>query len=65
MRRPFIVMEANPEKFPHANNTGAKALSDFLLSPKVQSFLAEFGQKTTGRGPLFHPIDTLASQSTQ
>jgi len=58
MRRPFIVMEANPKKFPHANHAGARALSDFLLSPKAQQFLAEFGQKTTGRGPLFHPVQT-------
>jgi tungstate transport system substrate-binding protein len=62
MRRPFIVMEANPKKFPHANYTGARALSDFLLSPKVQNFLAEFGQKTTGRGPLFHPVQTATEQ---
>jgi tungstate transport system substrate-binding protein len=58
MRRPFIVMEANPKKFPQANHAGARALSDFLLSPKVQQFLTEFGQKTTGRGPLFHPVQT-------
>jgi tungstate transport system substrate-binding protein len=58
MRRPFIVMEANPKKFPQANQAGARALSDFLLSPKAQQFLAEFGQKTTGRGPLFHPVQT-------
>jgi tungstate transport system substrate-binding protein len=58
MRRPFIVMEANPKKFPQANHAGARALSDFLLSPKAQQFLAEFGQKTTGRGPLFHPVQT-------
>jgi tungstate transport system substrate-binding protein len=58
MRRPFIVMEANPKKFPNANHAGARALSDFLLSPQVQTFLAEFGQKTTGRGPLFHPVQT-------
>jgi tungstate transport system substrate-binding protein len=58
MRRPFIVMEANPKKFPQANHAGARALSDFLLSPKAQRFLAEFGQKTTGRGPLFHPVQT-------
>src|SRR5215471_800370 len=62
MRRPFIVMEANPEKFPHANNAGARALSDFLLSPRVQNFLAEFGRKTTGRGPLFHPVETETRQ---
>jgi tungstate transport system substrate-binding protein len=57
MRRPFVVIEANPKKFPKANFAGARALADFLLSPKVQTFLAEFGQKTTGRGPLFHPIE--------
>ena len=56
MRRPFIVMEANPQRFPQANHAGARALADFLLSPKAQNFLAEFGQKTTGRGPLFHPL---------
>jgi tungstate transport system substrate-binding protein len=62
MRRPFIVMEANPKKFPDANFAGARALSDFLLSRRVQDFLAEFGQKTTGRGPLFHPVQTAAEQ---
>ena len=62
MRRPFIVMEANPKKFPNANHAGARALSDFLLSPKVQTFLAEFGQKTTGRGPLFHPVQTATEE---
>jgi tungstate transport system substrate-binding protein len=56
MRRPFVVMEANPKRFPRTNHAGARALSDFLLSPKVQAFLAEFGQKATGRGPLFHPV---------
>jgi tungstate transport system substrate-binding protein len=60
MRRPFVVMEANPKRFPNANHAGAQALSDFLLSPKLQAFLAEFGQKTTGRGPLFHPLETSA-----
>jgi len=63
MRRPFIVMEANPKKFPRANHAGARALSDFLLSPKVQAFLADFGQKTTGRGPLFHPVQTATEEN--
>jgi tungstate transport system substrate-binding protein len=58
MRRPFIVMEANPKKVPHANTAGARALSDFLLSAKVQSFLLEFGRQTNGPGPLFFPVET-------
>jgi tungstate transport system substrate-binding protein len=58
MRRPFIVMETNPKKFPDVNYTGARALSDFLLSPKVQNFLLEFGKWTNGPGPLFFPVET-------
>lgn len=39
MRRPYIVMEANPGRFPGVNAAGAKALSDFLLSTNIQRFL--------------------------
>jgi tungstate transport system substrate-binding protein len=57
MRRPFIVMETNPKRFPKANYAGAKALSDFLLSPEVQQFLLQFGTQTNGStGPLFYPV---------
>jgi tungstate transport system substrate-binding protein len=59
MRRPFIVMEANPKKFPKANHAGARALSDFLLSDAVQQFLLEFGRGTNGPGrTLFFPVNT-------
>jgi tungstate transport system substrate-binding protein len=56
MRRPFIVMETNPKKFSGVNYTGAKALSDFLLSPEAQNFLLQFGTQTNGIGPLFYPV---------
>jgi tungstate transport system substrate-binding protein len=59
MRRPFIVMETNPKKIPQVNSTGARALSDFLLSQKVQHFLLEFGRQTNGPGPLFYPVETV------
>jgi len=58
MRRPFIVMETNPAKFPGVNHAGAAALSDFLLSAKVQNFLLQFGRQTNGPGPLFFPVAT-------
>jgi len=57
MRRPYIVMEASPKKFPGVNSAGARALSDFLLSPKVQNFLLVFGRDTSGNRPLFFPVD--------
>ena len=56
MRRPYIVMEANPKKFPEANFAGARALSEFLLSPRVQSYLLEFSRGTAGNRPLFFPV---------
>ena len=57
MRRPYIVMEANPKIFPQANYAGARALSDFLLSPKVQNFLLGFGRDAAGNHPLFFPVE--------
>jgi len=61
MRRPYIVMEANPKKFPQANFAGAQALEAFLLSPKVQNFLVEFGRDTSANRPLFFPVDAVNS----
>jgi tungstate transport system substrate-binding protein len=58
MRRPFIVMQTNPKKFPQTNFRGARAFSDFLLSAKAQKFLLEFGNQTNGPGPLFFPVET-------
>ncbi len=56
MRRPFIVMEASPKRFPDANFAGACALEDFLLSSQVQNFLLTFGRDGTGNHPLFFPV---------
>ncbi|NQT52354.1 substrate-binding domain-containing protein [bacterium] len=56
MRRPYVVMEANPARFPQANHAGARALADFLLSPKMQAFLKTFGADRFGGIPLFHPV---------
>ncbi len=58
MRRPYIVMEANPRQFPEANYAGARALADFLLSPEVQNFLVEFGRQSTAGKPLFFPVNS-------
>jgi tungstate transport system substrate-binding protein len=56
MRRPYLVMEANPQKVADANVAGARALSDFLMTLKVQKFLSEFGSKEHGGLPFFYPI---------
>ncbi len=56
MRRPFIVMEANPKKFPDANIKGARALADYLLLPKTQNLLLQFGTNNPGGMPLFYSV---------
>lgn len=56
MRRPYILMEANPARHPHVNHAGAKALADFILSPDIQNFMAGFGKDKTGGFPLFYPV---------
>jgi len=56
MRRPYIVIEANPERFPKANIRGARCLSDFLLSNQVQNFLAQSASNRRGGLPLFYPV---------
>ena len=56
MRRPYVVIEANPQKFPQVNAAGARALSDWLTGESGQKFLLDYGRKQPGGIPLYHPI---------
>ncbi len=56
MRRPYISMEASAERFPDANVKGARALNDYLLSDKIQRFLAGYGREYNDGIPYFHPV---------
>jgi tungstate transport system substrate-binding protein len=56
MRRPYVVMEANPQKFPQVNTAGARALADWLTGDGGQKFLLAYGKKEPGGIPLFYPI---------
>ena len=56
MRRPYVVIEANPQKFPQVNTVGARALADWLTGDAGQKFLLAHGKKEPGGIPLFYPI---------
>ena len=60
MRRPYIVMEANPLVFPKANVKGARALSNYLFSDKIQKFIADYGKDKNGGFPFFYPVSPMA-----
>jgi len=56
MRRPYVVIEASPQKFPQTNVAGARALADWLTGDPGQKFLLDYGKKEPGGIPLFYPI---------
>lgn len=56
MRRSYMVMVANPERFPSANVEGARKLSNFLLSDKIQNFLATYDGGIGDGIPIFIPL---------
>lgn len=63
MRRPYIVMEANPKRFPCANYVGARKLSSFLLSKEVQDFLPQYLVDEFLGIPPYHPLRNAAFDS--
>ncbi len=56
MRRPYILMEANPLRFPQTNQTAAHVLSEFILGAEIQRFLSGYGRKINGGNPFFYPV---------
>jgi tungstate transport system substrate-binding protein len=50
----YHVIQVNPAKWPKVNAAGAKAFSDFMVSPETQAVIKTFGIKKFG-SPLFFP----------
>lgn len=63
MRRPFVVIEANPKRFSQANHEGARALADWLTGESGQTFLIEYGKKAPGGIPLFFPVGLVEEKT--
>ncbi|HSN71005.1 MAG TPA: hypothetical protein VLT59_05825, partial [Steroidobacteraceae bacterium] len=49
LQRAKATVVVNPDKFPHVNADGAKALEDYLLSPGVQAAVATFREEGLDR----------------
>lgn len=56
MQRPFVVMEANPQRFPCANSVGARKLAAYLLSKEIQELLLQFRVDEFLGLPPFYPL---------
>lgn len=54
MENPYSVIRVNPERFPHVNAAGARALWEYLTGPAGQQAIGRFGLAEHG-APLFEP----------
>lgn len=59
---PYHLIEVNSAKFQNINSAGAKAFSDFLVSPITQKIIETFGRDKF-RGSLFFPDATSPTTS--
>jgi tungstate transport system substrate-binding protein len=50
----YHVIEVNPARWPKVNAAGAKAFADFMVSPRTQRLIGEFGVDRFG-APLYTP----------
>jgi tungstate transport system substrate-binding protein len=51
----YSVLEVNPANGPRINSAGGKAFADFLVSPRAQKLIRDFGVGKFGQ-PLFVPV---------
>jgi len=63
MQRPYVVLEANPAKFPGQNPEGARRLADFLTSPPGQIALRTFAAHEEKGLPVFYPVTAGQTES--
>lgn len=59
LRNRYSVIIVNPERHPRVRADLARRFADFLLEPRVQELISEYGRATFGQ-PLFHPASPQA-----
>ena len=62
MRRLYVVMIADEQKFPHSNQAGAKALHAWMLGEAGQAFLLEYGKDKPEDPHMFYPAKAEATK---
>ncbi len=56
LRRPYVVVTANPRHFPKAHVEGALVLAAFLRKPETQDWIKSYGVSQLDDQPVFFPI---------
>jgi len=58
LRRPYVVVVANPARWPDARYAAAQKLARYLCNQDTQTWLADFGRGKLDNHPLFFPLST-------
>jgi tungstate transport system substrate-binding protein len=56
LRRPYVVVTADPRRFSGANCAGAKVLAGFLRTKETQDWIETYGIGQLDKQPVFFPI---------
>jgi tungstate transport system substrate-binding protein len=56
LRRPYVVVTANPKHCPDTRREGAEALAAFLRTPETQDWIGSYGISQLDDQPLFFPV---------
>jgi len=56
LRRPYLVVTANPSRFPESRFAAARELARYLREPETQAWLAEYGRGQFDKEPLFFRV---------
>ncbi len=57
MQRPYVVVEADPQRVPSVRSEWARLLGDYLAGPRGQQFLRDHARSQPDGVPLFFPLD--------
>ena len=60
----YHIMRVNPERYPHVNAEGGRALIAFFVDPAVQERIGRFGVEKFGQ-PLFHPAAGMTMEELE
>jgi len=64
MQRPYVVIEANPQKHAGGNPAGAQKLAEYLISTQGQTEIQVFAARENKGLPVFYPIGQQAKETS-
>jgi len=65
LRRPYVVVAADPARVPKPRAAAARQLARYLRAPATQAWIAQYGRGKLDERPLFFPVTVCAGSPGQ